>query len=210
MASAKTTREMTRYPWCTIKERKSLMGSSVKTSTQLSHWTTTAANGTPGHPPLGRAQTCVGWSKVLIFADVACRVGASNNSSWPVLSRCFPASGSTRPKRSPPMSHVSQPAAVQVEYDPKKPRISLNRIFQIPNMFRPAFSSFYGNTIGRVNLERPAIGLTAVASWFRFARWRRMYPVARPADPKRRLDRTWLYETVIEKEGLTNAPLDYW
>ena len=110
------------------------------------------------------------------------------------------------------MSHLSHPAPspVQVEYDPLKRRISLDRIFQIPNMFRPAFSAFFGNTIGRVNLERPAIGLSAVASWFRFARWRRTHPVAQAADPKLRADRQWLYRTVIEKEDLNNAPIDFW
>lgn len=107
------------------------------------------------------------------------------------------------------MSHSPQATTVQVEYDPRKRRISLDRIFQIPNMFRPAASSFFGNTLGRVNLERPAIGLTAVAAWFRFARWRQAHPVARPAERKRRRDRTWLYELAIEKEGLNSAPIDY-
>src|SRR5215469_7718267 len=71
------------------------------------------------------------------------------------------------------MSNVSASASVsapaRVEYDPARRRISLNRVFQIPQMFRPAVSSVAGATIGRLNLERPAIGLTAVASWFRFA-----------------------------------------
>jgi hypothetical protein len=97
----------------------------------------------------------------------------------------------------------------QVEYDPARRRISLNRIFQIPQMFRPTVSSLAGTTIGRLNLERPAIGLTAIASWFRFARWRRMHPVERPADGKRR-DRVWLYQTVIQKERLDFEPIDYW
>ena len=108
------------------------------------------------------------------------------------------------------MSHLSHPAPVQVEHDPLKRRISLDCIFQIPNMFRPAFSAFFGNTIGRANLERPAIGLGAVASWFRFARWRRTHPVAQAADPKLRGDRKWLYRTVIEREGLDRAPIDFW
>lgn len=107
------------------------------------------------------------------------------------------------------MSNVSGSASVRVEYDPARRRISLNRIFQIPQMFRPAVSSFAGTTIGRVNLERPAVGLTAVASWFRFARWRRMHPVERPADGKRR-SRVWLYQTIIQKERLNNAPIDFW
>jgi O-methyltransferase len=108
------------------------------------------------------------------------------------------------------MSDMSRPTPVQVEYDPKRRRISLNRVFQIPQMFRPAASSFFGNTIGRVNLERPAIGLTAIAAWFRFARWRRVHPVARSADRKQWGDRRWLYESVIEKERLDSDPMDFW
>jgi Macrocin-O-methyltransferase (TylF) len=108
------------------------------------------------------------------------------------------------------VAKLSHPAPLQIEYDPKKRRISLNRVFQIPQMFRPAFSSFYGATIGRVNLERPSIGLTAIAGWFRFARSRRMHPVTRPADKTRRKDRTWLYESVIAKERLDHAPIDFW
>jgi len=107
------------------------------------------------------------------------------------------------------MSGVSRTAPVQVEYDPNRRRISFNRIFQIPQKFRPAFSSFYGATLGRVNLERPVIGLNAIAGWFQFARWRRMHPVARPADGRRR-DRRWLYQTVIDGERLEAAPLDLW
>jgi O-methyltransferase len=107
------------------------------------------------------------------------------------------------------MPVVSPTAPVPVEYDPNKRRISLNRIFQIPQMFRPAFSSFYGATLGRLNLERPAIGLNAIAGWFRFARWRRVHPIARPADGTRP-DRLWLYQTVIDEENLNSAPLDFW
>jgi len=75
------------------------------------------------------------------------------------------------------MAESSQPVSLQVEYDPKKRRISLNRIFQIPQMFRPAASVFFANTLGLVNLDRPALGLTAIAGWFRFSRWRRMHRV---------------------------------
>lgn len=103
----------------------------------------------------------------------------------------------------------SQSMPVQVEYDPNRPRISLNRVFQIPQRFRPGVSAFAGETIGRLNLERPAIGLTAVASWFRFARWRRLHPVERPAEGIRS-DREWLYRSVIEKENLSSEPIDYW
>jgi O-methyltransferase len=99
----------------------------------------------------------------------------------------------------------AQTDAIQLQ-----PKISLNRIFQIPQMFRPTVSRFLGNTLGHVNLERAAIGLTAVASWVRFARWRRMHPVARPNDPRERSERAFLYESVIRKEGLDRTPLDFW
>ncbi len=102
------------------------------------------------------------------------------------------------------MSKMSGSVSIPVEYDPARRRISVNRIFQIPQMFRPAVSSFAGTTIGRLNLERPAIGLTSVASWFRFARWRRMHPVERPADGERR-NRVWLYQTIIQKERLNDT-----
>jgi len=108
------------------------------------------------------------------------------------------------------MAQVSRPISRPVEYDPMRRRISLNRIFQIPQMFRPAVSRFFGNTIGLVNLERPATGLTAVAGWLRFAHWRRTHPAAQPGDRKIRNDRRWLYRTVIEKEGLDRAPIDFW
>src|SRR5580700_3568302 len=104
---------------------------------------------------------------------------------------------------------MSNTMAAHVEYDPARRRISFNRIFQIPQMFRPAVSSFAGATIGHLNLDRPAIGLTAVASWFRFARWRRMHPVERPADGKRG-DRDWLYQSIIQKERLDAEPIDFW
>lgn len=103
---------------------------------------------------------------------------------------------------------ASSSAAARVEYDPARRRISLNRVFQIPQMFRPAVSSFAGATIGRVNLERPAIGLTAVASWLRFARWRRMHPVEWPTG--KRSDRVWMYQTIIQKERLDDGPIDFW
>jgi len=104
---------------------------------------------------------------------------------------------------------MSHSAPVEIEYDPTRRRISLDRIFQIPQMFRPAVSSFAGATIGCLNLERPAAGLTAIASWFRFARWRRMHPVERPADGKRR-SRDWLYQSIIQKERLDAGPIDFW
>ena len=38
------------------------------------------------------------------------------------------------------MAELTHRVPIQVEYNPKKRRISLNRIFQIPQMFRPAAS----------------------------------------------------------------------
>jgi O-methyltransferase len=107
------------------------------------------------------------------------------------------------------MAEALQSVPIQVEYDPKKRRISLNRIFQIPQMFRPAASVFFANTLGLVNLERPALGLTAIAGWFRFSRWRRMHPFAHPADGERH-NRFWLYKNVIARENLNSAPIDFW
>jgi len=52
------------------------------------------------------------------------------------------------------MTELSQAVPGQVEYDTKKRRISLNRMFQIPQMFRPAASVFFANTLGLVNLDR--------------------------------------------------------
>ena len=49
------------------------------------------------------------------------------------------------------MAQLSNPVPIQVEYNPKKRRISLNRIFQIPQMFRPAASIFFANTLGLVS-----------------------------------------------------------
>jgi O-methyltransferase len=107
------------------------------------------------------------------------------------------------------MAQSSQAIPAQVEYDPKKRRISLNRIFQIPQMFRPAASVFFGHTLGRVNLERPSLGLVAIAGWFRFSRWRRAHVMAHPADGELH-DRRWLYKNVIAQENLDSAPIDYW
>jgi O-methyltransferase len=108
------------------------------------------------------------------------------------------------------MTEVSQPTSIEIPYNPNRRRISINRIFQIPQMFRPAVSLLAGETIGRLNLERPAVGLTAMANWFRFARWRRAHPIIRSEDKKLRKDRRWLYQGVIEREQLNSAPVDFW
>jgi len=105
---------------------------------------------------------------------------------------------------------VQNPPPGPVDDQQLTPRINLNRIFQIPHIFRPAVSRFVGNTLGHIDLERPAIGLTSIASWVRFARWRRMHPVARPKNFRERNERAHLYETVIRTEGLDRSPIDYW
>jgi hypothetical protein len=107
------------------------------------------------------------------------------------------------------VANTSRPASDLREYDSLRRRISLNRIFQIPQVFRPRVSSLAGSTIGRLNLERPAVGLTAIASWLRFARWRRMHPVERPSEGERK-NRHWLYQSVIQKERLDSEPTDFW
>jgi hypothetical protein len=107
------------------------------------------------------------------------------------------------------MSTACRHTSTLGEYNPLRRRISLNRAFQIPQMFRPAVSRLAGSTIGRLNLERPAVGLTAIASWLRFARWRRQHPVDRVREDKR-AGRSWLYQSVIDKEGLNSEPIDFW
>jgi O-methyltransferase len=87
--------------------------------------------------------------------------------------------------------------------------VSARRVFQIPQLFRPAVSAVLANTLGHVNLESPARGLSAIASWVQFSRWCRMHPVARSADVKTGNDRAWLHGAVIQKEGLDLAPITY-
>lgn len=91
-----------------------------------------------------------------------------------------------------------------------RPKISLNRIFQIPQILRPMVSGFLGHTLGHVNLERAAVGLTSIASWIRFARWRRLHPVVCSKNRRDRNERVCLYKSIIRKEGLDRAPIDFW
>jgi len=80
---------------------------------------------------------------------------------------------------------------------------------QIPQLFRPTVSTVMAKTLGHVNLEAPAVGLTAIAYWARFSRWCRMHPISPPANGKGGKDRSWLYESVIEREGLERGPVNY-
>lgn len=91
------------------------------------------------------------------------------------------------------------------------PRIPpIRRFFQpqIPQAFRPTVASLLANTVGRVNLESPAVGLTALAYWLRFSRWCKTHPI--PKDSGGQGDgRAWLYLSVIAKEALTESPMNY-
>jgi O-methyltransferase len=87
--------------------------------------------------------------------------------------------------------------------------VSVNRIFQIPQVFRPLVATVLANTVGHVNLERPGRGLTAIACWAQFSRWCRMHPVPSSVNGKNGKDRDWLHGSVIESEGLNRTPVTY-
>ena len=92
------------------------------------------------------------------------------------------------------------------------PRLpSIRRFFQpqIPQALRPAFTSILAKTVGRINLEAPAVGLTAVAYWARFSRWCSTHPTSGTSNGKSGKDRNWLYRSVIEQEALDREPLSY-
>jgi O-methyltransferase len=92
---------------------------------------------------------------------------------------------------------------------PKVP--SIRRFFQpqIPNFIRPSVTSILAKTVGRVNLEAPAVGLTAVAYWARFSRWCSTHPTPKASNGKNGKGRSWLYGSVIEQESLKNEPISY-
>jgi O-methyltransferase len=85
---------------------------------------------------------------------------------------------------------------------------SVNRLFQIPQMFRPTVANVLASTVGQMNLERPSRGLTAIACWVQFARWCKKHPVALSAKGKGNM-RGWLHDAVIQKEGLDKRPITY-
>jgi hypothetical protein len=64
-------------------------------------------------------------------------------------------------------------------------------------------------TVGRVNLEAPAVGLTAVAYWARFSRWCSTHPTPGASNGKDGNGRDWLYGSVIGKEALEREPINY-
>jgi O-methyltransferase len=87
----------------------------------------------------------------------------------------------------------------------------LRRLFQpqIPQLFRPTVTSVLAKTIGRVNLERPAVGLAVAASWVRFSRWCNAHPIRDAITKTNGHDRGWLYRSVIEAEELDRQPITY-
>ena len=92
------------------------------------------------------------------------------------------------------------------------PRIPpIRRFFQlqIPQVFRPTVTSVLAHTVGRVNLEAPATGLTAVAYWARFSRWCTTHPVPGASNGKEGKGREWLYGSIIGREDLNERPIHY-
>ena len=81
--------------------------------------------------------------------------------------------------------------------------------FQIPQAFRPTVTLMLAKTIGRMNLEAPAVGLTAVAYWARFSRWCSTHPTTGANNGKNGKGRQWLYRSVIEREALDSEPIHY-
>jgi O-methyltransferase len=92
------------------------------------------------------------------------------------------------------------------------PRIpSIRRFFQlqIPQVCRPTVTSVLAKTVGRVNLEAPAAGLTAIAYWARFSRWCSTHPTQGASNGRNGKGRDWLYRSVIEQEAIDRAPMNY-
>ena len=92
------------------------------------------------------------------------------------------------------------------------PRIPpIRRFFQlqIPQAVRPTVTAFLAKSVGRVNLEAPAVGLTAVAYWARFSRWCSTHPTPGANDGKNGKGREWLYRSIIDREALNQGPINY-
>ena len=87
--------------------------------------------------------------------------------------------------------------------------VSVKRAFQIPQRFRPTVSTVLSNTLGHVDLQRPAGGLTSIAYWVQFSRWCKMHPLPPSFDGRGGNNRGWLHDTVIRNEGLELTPITY-
>jgi O-methyltransferase len=79
----------------------------------------------------------------------------------------------------------------------------------LPQRFRPTLASVFAVTLGHLNLEFPALGLCSVAFWLRFSRWCRFHPISRLANGKYGKGRSWLWDLIIQKEGLDSLPISY-
>jgi O-methyltransferase len=92
---------------------------------------------------------------------------------------------------------------------PKLPQA--RRFFQpqIPQLFRPKITSLMAKTVGRINLEAAATGLTAVAYWARLARWCSTHPTLDANRKDRTKGRDWLYRSIIERERLGESAITY-
>lgn len=89
------------------------------------------------------------------------------------------------------------------------PRLSRFFQLQIPQVFRPAVSSTLAKTVGYLNLEAPAKGLSVLAQWVRFSRWCRQHPIPRDANGKTARNREGLYESVVQTTGLDHEKVLY-
>jgi hypothetical protein len=76
-------------------------------------------------------------------------------------------------------------------------------------MLRPAVTSALAKTVGRLDLEAPASGLTAVAYWARFSRWCSTHPAPGTEQKNHEKGRDWLYRSVIEQQALGQVPITY-
>jgi O-methyltransferase len=79
----------------------------------------------------------------------------------------------------------------------------------LPQRFRPAVSSVLANTIGYLNLERPAAGLASIACWLQLAHWCNRHPIPRLANGEYGKGRGGLWESIIQKAGLESLPVLY-
>jgi|SRR5579859_154078 len=79
----------------------------------------------------------------------------------------------------------------------------------LPQRFRPTVASVMARTAGSVNLERVAAGITSVAYWLHFSRWCHLHPVSGLPSRMHAANREQLWESIIEKVGLSDSPILY-
>src|SRR5262249_5377639 len=79
----------------------------------------------------------------------------------------------------------------------------------LPQRFRPTTASVFAGTLGHLNLEFPALALCSVSFWLRFSRWCRSHPIPRLPNGKYGKGRSWLWDLVVQNEGLDKLPVRY-